>query len=83
MSSCTCFAILFDSSNFALLSIKADALAVARDDVIATAAIPRAVLDTLELPEGCIALAAAATAAIAPLLGFFASAANNLSRSLS
>ena len=59
------------------------ALAVARDDVIATAAIPRAVLDTLEAAEGCIALAAAVTAAIAPPLGFFARAARSfcLSRS--
>jgi hypothetical protein len=63
--------------------MEADALAVARDDVIATAAIPRAVFDIFEVPDGCIAFAAAATAAIAPPLGFLARAANNLSRSRS
>ncbi len=67
--------------NFDLASF--EGLAVARDDVIATAAMPRAVLDTLEAADGCMALAAAVTAAMAPPLGFFARAAKSFCRSRS
>ena len=56
---------------------------VARDEVMATAAMPRAVFDILAPPEGCMALAAAATAAMAPPLGFLARAANSFWRSFS
>ena len=78
----TCFE-LSDALDLGFDSTDGAGLAVANDDVIATAAMPRAVLEALEAADCCIALAAAVTAAIAPPLGFFASAAKSfcLSRS--
>ena len=74
---------LSDPLDLGFESTDGAGLAVASDDVMATAAIPRAVLEALEAADGCIALAAAVTAAIAPPLGFFARAAKSfcLSRS--